>query len=154
MHPTLYWLMLSTYESTHLNLSENIFIIRTFTILDPERHSMPLQSSQMGEKEVKRVVCWKSHLPPTFSGHCDGGQEWKHARVKADTYLLICWRGFIHLLQNEGIDFVILFFFSTLWKWTYFFTLLLGLFSSCHFALFHIIFQCTFISNPDKKLSD
>lgn len=72
------------------NSSEDVFIIRTSIILDPELVSVSLQSSGMWEEEVRGVVCWKSHLPAVLSGHSDRGQEWKHARVKADTYLLIC----------------------------------------------------------------
>ena len=58
-----------------------------------------------GQKARAMKVSPPSHL----SGHCDRGREWKHARVKAATYLLICWWGFIHLSLDEGIDFVILF---------------------------------------------
>lgn len=61
-----------------------------------------------GQKGSVMKVSPPSHL----SGHCDRGREWKHARVKAATYLWICWRGFIHLSLDEGIDFVILFCFS------------------------------------------
>lgn len=61
-----------------------------------------------GQKGSVMKVSPPSHL----SGHCDRGREWKQARVKAATYLLICWRGFIHLSLDEGIDFVILFCFS------------------------------------------
>lgn len=108
--------------STHIHILTHmkifiIFIIRTSIMaLDPELVSVSPQSSKTWEEEVKREVCWKSHLPPTLSGHCDRGQEWKHACVKAATYLLICWRGFHPSTLSKGMDFVILFCFPAPWK--------------------------------------